>query len=417
MIPALQQETSNQEQLGTLLSFRNEKSFYRKTYMNWDHIERANKKENPILRKSTYLSHSAKAILSIIVGKLKKGNRVFLNHKYISTITLSKRNNNRRIIGELDHVLDITYRNTITVDGKKHRYSYEFAFKIEKPERITSIENSIDSFSNSTNEIHYIEEENKYIEDIDLGSNISEISSFKIQDQTSSSQKTDSFKTSVSKKIVSKRKKATNADKKARVYKPKFDNQYDEPKSLAEHYPLTSLDCSNLQTRSGRDFDLNAMNEILLDLSKKPKPSKHRFPSEKTFTAYLSKIFRYEKRDAVEINKLNFKITARMTDCEIADHTTLAEREKFLNNIETQAIMSVSPDNQVRAKLASSLLPSVAYNLLSRLKCFQVDDNILKMYLTSEIALSALTQETILQEANAVGGSYSGVTKLEIIND
>ena len=238
--------------------------------------------------------------------------------------------------------------------------------------------------------------------DIDLEANFSEISSMQIQTPASDLQ---------SKKIVAKRKKPTNSQKKARVYRPKF-LQYEPTKTLTEMPPITAIECSNIQLKSGRDFDINAQNEMLKDMAKRL----HRlFCSREQFLAYFAKCMVYEKRQACQINNENFRITARMTACELANHTTLAEREKFLNNVETEAIMHISPYNTLRAKLAGSLPPSVAYNLLSRLIYFNTYDNILKMQLTSEIVLSERNQDTILQEANAVGGSYAGVNELEII--
>ena len=61
------------EQLGKLYSFKEGKARYRKSYINWDKIDRANKKINPIRQKSFFLSDKANKLLSIIVAKLQKG--------------------------------------------------------------------------------------------------------------------------------------------------------------------------------------------------------------------------------------------------------------------------------------------------------------------------------------------------------
>ncbi len=59
------------EQLGKLYSFKEEKARYRKTYMNWDKIKRAN--SNAIRKKAKYLSKDAQAILAPVIQRLKKG--------------------------------------------------------------------------------------------------------------------------------------------------------------------------------------------------------------------------------------------------------------------------------------------------------------------------------------------------------
>jgi len=207
------------------------------------------------------------------------------------------------------------------------------------------------------------------------------------------------------------RKKPTNAENKARIYKPKF-KQYEQIKPLADHYPLVPEDCDKLQSLSGRDFDLNAMNHILLDMSRKLE---RMFRSKTQFLAYFGLCLRGEMRQATQINNSGFYIKKNKSEAEIVELTTLAEREKYLNYIETEAIMHVSPENQLRAKLANSLPPTVAYSLLSKLKYFYADGEILEVHLVSAIILSELNQEIILQEANAVGGGYTGVIELEVI--
>ncbi|MBM3467756.1 MAG: hypothetical protein FJX70_08025, partial [Alphaproteobacteria bacterium] len=103
-----------QDQLCKLYSFKEGKARYRKSYIEWDKIKRANRKIKPIRQKSFFLSSPASKLLSIIVAKLQKGERVFLNHKYISTFTLVERRQNQNIIKELADILDITYHNSVT---------------------------------------------------------------------------------------------------------------------------------------------------------------------------------------------------------------------------------------------------------------------------------------------------------------
>ena len=301
------------EQLGKLYSFNEEKARYRKTYMNWDKIKRAN--SIAIREKAKYLSKDALAILAPVIQRLKKGEYVFLNHKYISTITLCGRRQNIRIIKQLESVLDITYHNSITVDGKNYRYSYEFNFKhytIQEPKKqlnSASSKHSVGTSMSPKNDSLYIYNKNKNIENIDLKSNFL---------QNFESIKTAPIKTTKFKKRVpNERKKPTNTERKARIYR---FNQYKEPKDLKHHYPLTKDDCYLLQSLSGRDFSLNAMNEILLDMSKRLD---NRFCSKAQFIAYFGKCLRFEMRDAVKTGNDNFRIKANILEDEAPKKTKI----------------------------------------------------------------------------------------------
>jgi len=417
MRSALRQEQTAQhhEQIGKLLSFQDEKSFYRKTYINWDTIERAKKNDNAVHSRTKLLSSRAKDIAAVAVGKLTKGHRVFFNHKYLSTITFCTRRQNLRLIDQLRYIFEITCHNTVTHNGKKYRHCYEFAFKSEKPVNTTIAENSIETNKPCNEETLLIEEENKHIEDIDLISNFLNNSSLQIQTENPNLHDNSPVKNLVKKAVIkNKRYKTTNAQKKARIYRPLFNNQYPQnqypqTKNLAEHHPLTSADCSDLQSRSGRDFTLNAMNEILLALSNKPKESAHEFPSKEAFLAYMSKIYRYEKRDAVETSRLNYQIKANMTESDVIEQTNFAQREKFLDKIETEAIMHVCLENQLKAKLVGRLEQAKAYQLLSSFKRFEVVGDIMQIHLNKRLELTENDKEIILSQVQAVYSTASGI--------
>jgi len=301
-----------QDQLSKLFSFKKEKARYRKSYLEWDKIKRANQ-TNFCREKAKNLSKDAKDILALVIQKLEKGEQVFLNHKYISTITGCKRRQNQNIIKQLESVLDITYYNSITVGGKKYRFSYEFSYKNTKLENTSYSEHSIEQFSAQQNDPLYIDKENNNIEDIDLESKFL---------QNSEEVKTPQIKTMKFKKRTSnERKKPTNAERKARIY---HFNQYKEPKKLSDHYPLTKEDASRLQSLSGRDFSLNAMNEILLDMSKRLD---NRFCSKAQFMAYFGKCLRFEMRDAVKTGNDNFRIKANIHKEEVKKPRIIDETE------------------------------------------------------------------------------------------
>ena len=326
---------SYQDQLCKLYSFKEEKARYRKHYLPWDKIKRANKKVKPVRQKSFFLSSPANKLLSAVMSKLIKGERVFLNHKYISTFTFVERRQNVRIIEELTDILNITYHNSITIDGKKYRYSYEFAHKEQavivipitpKQENTASVENSVATFMSRQNDPLYIYNKNKDIEYIDLESNFLQNSESSKLEENAEPQITEFLHTTppkLKKRATNQRKKPTMAQAKARIYR---FNQYKEPQDLKHHYPLTKEDGNKLQSLSGRDFSLNAMNEILLDMSKRRN---NRFCSKAQFMAYFGKCLRFEMRDAVKTGNDNFRIKANILE-EEAPKKTYISREQEL---------------------------------------------------------------------------------------
>lgn len=326
------EEHTIQTQLGKLYSFKEEKARYRKHYLPWDKIKRANKKVKPVRQKSFFLSSPANKLLSAVMSKLIKGERVFLNHKYISTFTFVERRQNVRIIEELEDILNITYHNSITIDGKKYRYSYEFNYKPQNLGNTASVENSVETFMSRQNDPLYIYE-NKDIEDIDLESNFLQNSESGKLEENAEPQITEfspTTPTKLKKRPSNKRKKPTIAQAKARIYR---FNQYKEPQSLSHHYPLIKEDCTKLQILSGRYFSLNAMNEILLDMSKRLD---NRFCSKAQFLVYFGKCLRFEMRDAVKTSNDNFRIKANISKEKIAEPKIISGIEEVAYDLKNR---------------------------------------------------------------------------------
>lgn len=345
------EEYTVQTQLYKLYSFKEEKARYRKSYIDWDKIKRANNKA--IRQKAKYLSKDAQAILAPVIQGLKRGKRVFFNHKYISSITLCKRRQNQNIIKQLESVLDITYHNSITYNGKKYRFSYEFSYKLTKLENIGYLEHSIEQFSAQQNDLLYIYKENNNIEYIDLKSNFYQNSENIKLEENAEPQIREFSPTSphkLKKRPSNKRKKPTNAERKARIY---HFNQYKEPQNLKHHYPLTKEDGDKLQSLSGRDFSLNAMNEILLDMSKRLD---NRFCSKAQFMAYFGKCLRFEMRDAVKTGNDNFRIKANIPREEV-------KKPKIINEVVVRAY-----DLENRTTDGFQLLSVTLENLLVKSK-------------------------------------------------
>ena len=166
-----------------------------------------------------------------------------------------------------------------------------------------------------------------------------------------------------------------------------------EAKKLRDFYPFSKDDCYKLQLLSGREFSLNSMNEILLDMSK--RLTDRYFNSKKAFFNYMGKVFCYEKRDAVKINNDNFKIKNNLN----LDEIEKEEREKYLNKIEENK--EISSEWQLKKKLASKLQTETAYKLLKSFKFIDVNNGICNLYLSKHLELSDTEEKIILQEVQA----------------
>ena len=413
--------------------------------LHWKQIPRANNPNKPLQAKAVIL-------LSTIVFKLRKKEVAVLNHNYLSRITDCEKDQNLNLLKQLSGVLDISFNAKTTINGKVCRNSYTIKHTakgrtiIENPEvllaqkhfvgkvAVTPIEQEAAKDKKDDTCTEFFRPSSIYKEKV-LENNRSNESTFLDNSNSSIIQsKQSNFveakntvlpeegdqeeiihilnpnKPRKSVKEVNQRKKPTKV-KKAKLL---HFNQYNNPKNLADHYPLTTEDCSALQSKSGRDFNLNSMNEILLSLSKKPKQQKHQFPSKASFMAYMAKVLLHEKRQAVQINKISFKIKANLTKEEIVQHTTLAQREAYLAEEENRAIRHRSDESQFRAKLVGTLAPNQAYNILSNLVCIEKKGEVFKLHLRNMPKFTELAKVLILDQANAVG-AYSGVERLEFV--
>ena len=167
-----------------------------------------------------------------------------------------------------------------------------------------------------------------------------------------------------------------------------------EVKELKDFYPLNKDDCYKLQSLSGREFSLNSMNEILLDMSK--RLTDRYFKSKKAFLSYMGKVFCYEKRDVVKINNDSFKIRNNLTLEEIEDR----EREKYLNKIEES--QQTSQQGILKKRLAAKLASQTAYELLQAYKAVDIRENKFYLYLSAYVVITAAEKEQVLQEIRSI---------------
>ena len=372
------------------------KKFTQKTH-DFNFICKATNPNIPITRKEQDLLANINNII-----KVSHKGLAYLSHAELSNLTGNNKRQNNIMRKNLSHILRSKWKKKVKIDGV--------------------VMSKVIIFKYTTNGEVILNNPSEYYEKVKAGTRVP-ISIYKdekdIKDRSSVQAHESNFLQNSKKVIVKKavlantRKKTTNQERKARIYTPKF-KQYDKPKSLSEHYPLTNEECSELQNSSGREFTINAMNEILLDMSRKPKESRHEFPSKAAFMAYMSKVYRYEGRDAVKTANSGFKILARATKAEVIQHTTQTERESYLNLVEQQAITHRSDENQLKAKWANTLPTNVAYNLLSNMRTVRKVGKMLEVPMDKEVELTEYSREIILAQANAVG-CFMGVERLEVL--
>jgi hypothetical protein len=385
-------------------------------YKLLDKLVRANiTPKEELTDKTIYLGEKAKKLLRAILKKLFNNRYALINHKYITQATRCKSDQNTIILRELERILRIKfyrlYRNDQGAKFSRHYYIelhpaitqelkdtgtlnsefYPDFYRLTYPNR--NIFNKDNIRSNvHTHESNFLQNTQEIKQEENTEPQIVALPKEPV--------KPAKLKT----RPFNKRKKKTNAQAKARIY---HFNQYKEPQGLSYHYPLTKEDSSRLQTLSGRDFSLNAMNEILLSMSKRRD---NRFCSKAQFMAYFGTCLKYEKRDAVKTGNDNFCIKANVTPTEQEEIIKTKQIEQYLANIEQQAIIHVCPENQLKARIANVLEPLRSYELLSNIKDFAVIGNIVKIYLRADCQLSGFETDLVLSQVRSI---YS-TSKLDI---
>lgn len=182
-----------------------------------------------------------------------------------------------------------------------------------------------------------------------------------------------------------------------------------KPKKLEEFYPLAKEDGDQLRNSSGREFSLNAMNEILLDMSR--KLTEPEFRTKKGFLSYMSKAFTYEMRDVVKTSNETFKIKANLD----SEDSRIEEIESYLTEIEYST--QVTPEWHLKKKLACVLEPTKAYKLLKAYRSISIEGDTAKIYLDKIVELSEGEQEQVLSQVKAthdgVGNSERRIGRIE----
>ena len=359
--------------------------------------------EEKLTDKTVYLGEKAKKLLRTILKKLFSNRYVLINHKYITQATRCKSDQNLLILKQLAKILRIQFYRLYTNNkGTKFFRHYYIELHPAVVDELKDTNNLNSKFYPEKNRSTYINRnifnKDKYI---DLKSNFSEnAKKIKIEENRESQvavfppEPINSVK--LKKRLPNERKKPINAQKKARVY---YFNQYKEPKTLSDHYPLIKEDASRLQSLSGRDFNLNAMNKILLDMSNKLDK---RFCSKAQFITYFGKCLRFEMRDAIKTGNDNFRIKSNITPINQKEIDREKQIEQYLAKIEQQAIAYVCPENQLKGRLANILAPLRSYELLSNIKDFAVVSSVVRTYLRTDCNLSQREKDVVLSQVQSI---------------
>ena len=366
--------------------------------------------EEKLTDKTVYLGEKAKKLLRAILKKLFSNRYVLINHKYITQATRCKSDQNVLILKQLGKILKIQFYRLYT-NNKGIKFSRHYYIELHPAvvDELKDIDNLNSKFYPEKNRPTYtnrnIFNKDKYI---DLESNFLKNSKKTKIEENAKPQVAIFPKKAVKlkKKLPNERKKPTNTERKARVY---HFNQYKEPQGLSYHYPLTKEDCVKLQSLSGRDFSLNAMNEILLDMSKRLDK---RFCSKAQFMVYFGKCLRFEMRDAVKTGNDNFRIKTNITPIRVSrrigrkymlrEINKRKQVEQYLAEVEQRAITHVCPENQLRARLANTLEAQSSYELLSNIKEFEVVGNTMRIYLNNPAELGYHEKEVVLSQVKSI---------------
>lgn len=403
-----------------------EEHTFRVTKDTWEDICRSN---DPSCR----LSETELKLISLVSTLIKRSplGLAYFSLDYLCTKLNITDRQLRTIRKNINHIFSSRWRKATLINGVLKKNVYVFVYTLQGRNLLGTSVKYYESVKLGSPLPTSINKDEKYINNRSSKSNfhknsdslvLAETSKYdkpqevraKKECETNSTQSSKIIPLKQHKPVLNKRKKPTNAEIKAKQAKFLYFKQYDKPKSLGDHYPLTTEECLELQNRSGRDFTQNAMNEILLDMSRKAKLQGHSFVSKARFMAYMATVYRYEGRDAVKTANSGFKLLARATEAEIIQHTTQAERENYLNLVEQQAITHRSDETQYRAKLVGSLKPSQAYNFLSKLLSVNKVEGTFELLIVEDVELTEFSKKIILDQANAIG-AYYGVEKLEFI--
>lgn len=400
---------------------------FRMSYFHWDKIRRAN---DP----NKVLSEKAQKILSVIVPHIKRAGNAIRDHDYLAKITKCKYSQNNNLLRELEDILNVRFYRAIKIGNKRHYNVFVMTFTpngekiLENPEGFYTKSYAKKSESNVTvvtknpeSSGKKLSEQSRKIATTNIYNNIyikidykdnryrytraREEKIIKIETEKSKSCESD-FNNKSSKilpleeitvlpELVKEPQKKPEKDLSEPIVE--VQRSFNQNFGLESFHPLTEKDCKILQKSSERDFSLGAMNEILLDLSKRLQDKS--FYNKKAFLAYMSKIFANEKRSESLLNQEGFKLRNNMSEEERATDI----QEEFLSRILTDR--DASFDSVFKKSIADregflteSLSRNTAFNLLKAYVSSKIKDEVFILNLRFYVELTNKEREIIMKK-------------------
>jgi len=141
------------------------------------------------------------------------------------------------------------------------------------------------------------------------------------------------------------------------------DFEFRDPlgKTMSEFHPIGLSDAKALQARSGRDFDIHFINQLLLKVSSKYPD--HKFLTKDAFLNYMSKLLQNEMRDASRVSNDSFKFKARENE-ELQKETYL-QSVKNNTDITSAATESIANSKADLLKADNSTWSRVRLHLIA----------------------------------------------------
>lgn len=272
----------------------------------WEDIPQNNTRDKP-------LTESQLKLVAIIYALIEKSdNRVtYFSLEFLCTKLKITDRQLRTVRKAISHIFHSKWRKAIKIKGIRRENIYVFSYTCRGKIILEATDKYYKSIKvGSVLPISYNKYENNK-KNIDHESN-----SFLISEELITEETTDPIIVTFPKRLVklknrllNKRKKPTNAEKKAKVYKP---FAYTKPKNLADMVPLIDpVTCEELRSKSGRPFSNNFIIQLVLKMSKNSK-IKASFDYKNGFIAYMARALRYEKHDAVKTGNINFRFKANI---------------------------------------------------------------------------------------------------------
>lgn len=390
--------------------------------------------------KTRKLHPKATLIAETVLNKIayEEKEEVILTHKYLNKITDCLADQNKRHIKQLANLFDTKYERAYLKDGKFYEYCYVFKLNpaiteelkeagvlelefipAKKPRSINNknISNEIKirsraNFSNSNfNSKNTSTELVKNSSGVAKGISLNPSADTQTLEQAETlhepqvvetTSPTPATVTPIQTKArpANKRKTKTREEQKQRKTCHVVRNGFlGGGKRLSEVQPyLTDEICEKLRSGSGRAFTNKAIKEITKAIAASDKGAQAFFYHINGLIAYLIPALIREKRDPNKVSGENYYTLAGMT----AEDKLWHQHEKYLAEVEEEAIRHVNPKNHFRAKLANALEHAKAYEFLMAFINVEMEGRSLKITLNRSVELSEQELDIVLFQARAV---------------